>query len=77
MERLRDLFRQLEFHVLLFCLSIVVLSWPLVSFSDVERVKATFTYVFLVWAAIILLLRAVGCSLNDSTKKHTSEGSKE
>jgi hypothetical protein len=77
MERLRDLFRQREFHLLLFCLSIVLLSWPLVSFSDLERLKTMFVYLFLVWAAIIVLLLAVSRSLGDPPKRQAPEDSME
>jgi hypothetical protein len=77
MERLRELFRQREFHLLLFCLSIVLLSWPLVSFSDVERLKTMFVYLFLGWAVIIVLLLAVSNSLRDPPKKQTAEDPKQ
>ncbi len=76
MERLRHLLKQREFHMLLFCLSIVLVSWPLVSFSDVERLKAMFAYLFLVWGLIIVLLFAVSRCLDDPPKKHTPEEAK-
>ncbi|MEW6349451.1 MAG: hypothetical protein AB1646_10355 [Thermodesulfobacteriota bacterium] len=69
MERLRNLLRQREFHVLLFCLAIVLVSWPLVSFSDLDRLKAMFAYLFLVWGLIIMLLLAVSRGLNDAPKQ--------
>jgi hypothetical protein len=63
MERLRALFQQTEFHVLLFCVSLVLLGWPVVSFSDVNRLQVMFVYLFLAWAAIVILLFLVSRSL--------------
>jgi hypothetical protein len=64
MERLKALFRQTEFHALLFCGSLLLLSWPVVSFSDVNRLQTMFVYLFLAWAAIVLLLFLVSRSLD-------------
>ena len=63
MERLRALFQQTEFHALLFCVSLVLLGWPVVSFSDVNRLQVMFVYLFLAWAAIVILLFLVSRSL--------------
>jgi hypothetical protein len=63
MQRLRALFQQTEFHVLLFCVSLVLLGWPVVSFSDVNRLQVMFVYLFLAWAAIVILLFLVSRSL--------------
>ncbi len=76
MERLRNLFRQREFHMLLFCLAMVLVSWPLVSFSDVDRLKAMYVYLFLVWGLIIMLLFAVSRSLVDASKQALPEDPK-
>ncbi|MBI4962047.1 MAG: hypothetical protein HY913_02105 [Desulfomonile tiedjei] len=77
MERLRILFRQREFHALLFCGSLVLLSWPLVSFSDVNRLQTMFVYLFLAWAAIVLLLFLVSRSLDAGNgSDDTESGSK-
>jgi hypothetical protein len=63
MERLKALFRQSEFHALLFCGSLLLLTWPVVSFSDVNRIQTMFVYLFLAWGVIVLLLFLVSRSL--------------
>jgi hypothetical protein len=77
MERLRSLLRQREFHVLLFFLSAILVSWPFVTFSDVERLKVMFKYLFLTWGVIILLLFLVSRSLVDSSDSEETEEEKQ
>ena len=73
MERLRALFQQTEFHVLLFCASLVLLGWPLVSFSDVNRLQVMFVYLFIAWAAIVILLFLVSRSLEAGEESDDAE----
>jgi len=74
MERLKTLFRQTEFHGLLFFCSLLLLSWPVVSFSDVNRLKTMFVYLFLVWGVIVLLLFLVSRSLFTGNGPEDTEG---
>lgn len=65
MERLKALFRQTESHILLFLISLVLFSWPVVSYSDVERLKVMFVYLFVAWAVVVGLLFLVSRSLSE------------
>lgn len=65
MERLKSLLRQPEFRILLFFVSLVLFSWPVVNFSDLKRLDIMFVYLFLAWGAVILVLYLVGRSLDD------------
>ncbi len=73
MERLKALFRQSEFHALLFCGSLLMLTWPVVSFSDVNRLQTMFVYLFLAWGMIVLLLFLVSRSLDDGNGSDDTE----
>jgi hypothetical protein len=73
MERLKALFRQTEFHVLLFCGSLLLLTWPLVSSSDVDRIQTMFVYLFLAWGVIVLLLFLVSRSLDTGNESDGTE----
>lgn len=64
MGRIKDLFRQKDFHVLLFHLCLVLFGWPIVSFDSLERVRAMFVYLFVVWALVIFLLFIVSRSVD-------------
>jgi hypothetical protein len=55
MKRVKVLFSRNEFHVLVFCLSLILFSWPLVSPADFDRINAMFVYLFVCWAVIIFL----------------------
>jgi len=74
MERLKALFRQSEFHALLFCGSLLLLTWPVVSFSDVDRLQTMFAYLFLAWGVIVLLLFLVSRSLDTRNGSDGAEG---
>jgi hypothetical protein len=63
MQRLKALLCQQEFHVLFFCLAFVLFSWPVVSFSDIARLRTMFIYLFVVWGLIVLLLFLVSRSI--------------
>ena len=55
MKPLRDLIGRREFHALVFGLSLVLFSWPLISVSDLERIGSTFVYLFVCWTIVIIL----------------------
>ncbi len=55
MKRIGVLFARHEFQALVFCLSLVLFSWPLVSSSDLDRINSMFVYLFAGWAVIIFL----------------------
>lgn len=63
MGRFKALFRQQEFQVLLFCLSLFLFGWPVVSFSDMDRLQTMFIYLFAVWGLIVFLLFLVSRSI--------------
>lgn len=69
MERLRYLFRQSEFHMLLLCLFGALWSWPFVSFSDLGRLRTMFLYLVITWTLVVFLLFLVGWSLKERTEK--------
>jgi hypothetical protein len=73
MERFKNLLKQTEFHVFLFCLSLILFGWPVVNFSDLERLEIRFVYLFLVWGVIILLLYFVGESLGEQASSPENE----
>lgn len=73
MERLKNLLRQTEFRILLFFVSLILFSWPIVNFSDLKRLDIMFVYLFLAWAAVILLLFLVGKSLDDQRSSEETE----
>ncbi len=55
MKRIGALFARHEFQVLVFCLSLVLFSWPLVFSSDLDRINSMFVYLFVGWTVIIFL----------------------
>ena len=76
MERLRHLMGRREFQAIVFCLSLLLFSWPLVSWSDLQNIGSTFFYLFSCWALVILLgfliSRCVDSS-DDSEENGTTE----
>jgi hypothetical protein len=76
MERFKNLLRQTEFHVLLFCVSLVLFGWPVVNFSDLQRLEIRFVYLFLAWGVVILLLYLVGRSLGEPAAPEENEDSR-
>jgi hypothetical protein len=73
MERLRELLRRTEFHGLLFCLSILAFSWPMIKYSSIDQLIRVFKYVFGVWAIIIAVLFMVGRSLASASSSEDTD----
>lgn len=76
MERLRNLFRQTDFHIFLFFLSLVLFGWPVVHFSDMRHFETTFYYLFGAWGIVIFLLFLVNTSLSDHEGSEEAEDGK-
>ncbi|AFM25820.1 hypothetical protein [Desulfomonile tiedjei] len=66
MERFKKLFRQTEFRIALFFLSLVLFGWPIVHFPDVHRAENMFVYLFLAWGTVIAVLYLVSTTLVES-----------
>lgn len=73
MQRLKAVFSQQEFQVLLFFLAFVLFSWPVVSFSDFARLRSMFIYLFVLWGIIVFLLFLVSRSI-DSNEEPGEDG---
>ncbi len=56
MKRLKTLFRQPEFQALLFCLGLILFTYPLVAMSGEKPPEVVLLSLFLPWAAIIYIL---------------------
>jgi hypothetical protein len=55
MKRISVLFGRYEFHILVFCVSLILFSWPLVSSLDFDRINALFVYLFVSWSIVVFL----------------------
>ncbi len=73
MKRIGALFARHEFQVLVFCLSLVLFSWPLVSSSDLDRISSIFVYLFVGWTVIIFLQFLISKVLTPSSSKRTDD----
>ena len=56
MRRLRALLGQSEFHIFLFCLSLILFARPLLVMSNNGSPGAVFLSLYIPWAIIIFLL---------------------
>jgi hypothetical protein len=66
MKRLKALFRQTEFHILLFFMCLFLFDWPLATMAGVDQLDTMFVYLFTMWAIVIFLLFLVGRSQRTS-----------
>jgi hypothetical protein len=75
MKRIRVLFSKHEFHILVFCLSLVLFSWPLVSSSGFDRINSMFVYLFVCWAVVIFLQFLISRVLIPPSSSQTTDDS--
>ena len=77
MKRLQNLFKQTEFHFLLFFLGIGLFSWPFMKILHSEEPQTAFLRVFSLWAAAILLLFLISRCCNESDSAENSKKNKD
>jgi hypothetical protein len=74
MGKLKDLFRMPEFSLFLFLFSLVIFSWPF--FVGAKSAVSPFIYLFIAWAAIILMLFLISRHYDDRPSENdTRNGS--
>jgi hypothetical protein len=73
MKRIGVLFARHEFQAVVFCLSLVLFSWPLVSSSDFDRINSMFIYLFVGWTVIIFLQFLISKILTPSSSKQSDD----
>ncbi len=78
MERLKNILKKPELHLFVFCLSLILLNWPLITITNETISAGIFVYLFLVWCIMVLLLFLIAISHNikglDETKERKKEG---
>ena len=76
MNKLKQLFRQSGFQLLLSCLLFVLMNWPFLAISVQRGLMAVFGYLFLLWGGIIFLAFLIGRSFrgNSSSENGDEEG---
>jgi len=78
MERFKNLLKKPELHLFVFCLALVLLSWPLITIANETISAGIFIYLFLVWCIMVLLLFLIAIGHNirglDETKGRKKEG---
>jgi len=74
MIKLRDLLRLPEFHIFLFCLCLILFSWPILAISGGEGLKGMFIYLYTAWGIVIVLLFLIGRSLKAGPSGPAGEG---
>jgi hypothetical protein len=62
--------------LLLFHICLILFGWPLVTFQDIQRVKTMFIYLFVAWAAVIVLLFLVSRSVDGPISPEESQTGK-
>ncbi|MFP5212273.1 MAG: hypothetical protein ACLGPL_02735 [Acidobacteriota bacterium] len=62
MEALKSLLRENTFLILLFCLGLLALNWPMFDMHGTGGPMSILTHAFLVWLVLILFLFLIGKS---------------
>lgn len=68
MERLKNLLRQPEFHILLFGLFFILCNWPFLAIPGANGPVSMFYYLFFIWGIIIGAMYLVSKSLEDDDR---------
>jgi hypothetical protein len=55
-KKIQHFLKQIEFHVFLACLGLLVISWPFLATSNQQQPEKMFVYLFLPWGIIIVIL---------------------
>ncbi len=67
MKRFLHLLRQPVFHLFLFGLALVLLSWPFLAVAGRAGLSGLCLYLFLLWSVLVLSLLWIGRSLGEDT----------
>jgi hypothetical protein len=59
MRKLMNLLGRAEFHIFLFCLSLILFSYPLLIMSNTEQPDRVYLSLFVPWGVIIVFLFVV------------------
>ncbi len=54
MKKLKNLLRQQEFHAFVFCLCLILFSYPLLIMTNIGHPKSVYFSLFIPWATIIV-----------------------
>ena len=66
MEKLKNMFRQTEFHVFLVCFFANLFNWPFLAVPEKQGPVGMLVYLLLVWVVMIALLFFISRSLRKS-----------
>ena len=71
METLRKLLKHPEFSAVLLLFCTALFGWPFISIAGPSSPAAMFVYLFIVWAAVIVLLFFLARAHGDPQHLHT------
>jgi hypothetical protein len=71
-KKLINLLTKTGFSVLLFCLGLLLFNWPLTSVVN-TNIELFFTFLFLVWSIIILILFFISKSLDTAASQNNPD----
>lgn len=74
MKWLNRLLRQTELHVLLFALGFVSLNQPILSIFHGKNPEDIFTYFFVIWALVIVMLALMSRACRTSATEDDEDG---
>lgn len=69
MKWMKRLLRQTELHVLFFALGFVSLNWPILSIFHGKNPADIFTYFFVIWALVIVMLALISWACGTSVSE--------
>jgi hypothetical protein len=68
MNRLRNLLRQEEFHVVLFLFGFILLSGPFLGILSLRSPEAALSDIYLIWILLVSILFLISRSYSDTTR---------
>ncbi len=77
MRKLKSLFGQGEFHILIFFFGLFSLSWPIVGVLERKHPAFVLVYLFFMWLSFIIILFLIGRSIpkgNEGGREGVQEG---
>ncbi|MGD9504238.1 MAG: hypothetical protein AB7W37_04980 [Syntrophobacteraceae bacterium] len=77
MKKLKSLFRQTEFHALIFCIALGLLNWPFLGALRSRRLEVVALCLFLFWLVLIVLLLLISRCIEEDDRGCSGESRKD